>query len=215
MNVAVTTSVSSNIAELAMLTVPNKLEYCLRHGYHLVIDNRPYDEAVDTFADTMLALLDQHDLVWALDSDALITNMDVPIHTLPCIGPGMTVCPEGIVEWNFLNCGSTIWKSGYKSRYLLETLRDKRGDWIGMPCQQQSWFGQCAKAGSGDLITVAPFKAFNSTEWNYNDGNFRPGGWWEEGDLVYHPCGVFPHEERLRRIKEMLHLPGPPTANVK
>ena len=81
MKVALTTSVSRNIAELAMLTVPNKLQYCLRHGYHLVVDNRPYDEAVDTFADTMLALLDQHDLVWALDSDALITNMDVPLLT--------------------------------------------------------------------------------------------------------------------------------------
>ena len=159
MNVAMTTSVSSNIAELAMLTTPNKLQYCLKHGYHLVVDNRPYDEAVDTFAETMLTLLDQYDLVWGLDSDALITNMDVPIHALPCIGPGMTVCPEGIVDWNLLNCGSTIWKSGHKSRYLLETLRDRREDWIDMPCQQQTWFGQCVKAGAGDLITVAPLRA--------------------------------------------------------
>ena len=204
MNVAMTTSVSSNIAELAMLTVPNKLEYCLRHGYHLVVDNRPYESAVDAFADTMLTLLDQYDLVWALDSDALITNMDVAIHTLPCIGPGMTVCPEGMIEWNLLNCGSVVWRSGSRSRYLLERLRESRDEWVEMPCQHQTWFGNCVRSGAGDLITLAPLRAFNSTAWNYDDEILRPGSHWQEGDLVFHPCGVFPHEERLRVIKEML-----------
>jgi len=47
MKVAIITSVSANIAAMAALTVPNKLEYCLRHGYTLIVDNQPYEQAVE------------------------------------------------------------------------------------------------------------------------------------------------------------------------
>jgi len=202
--VAVVTSVSANIAELAALTVPNKLEYCLRQGYSLIVDNRPYDEAVKTHSDVMLSILADYDLVWALDADAVITNMTVPIHTLECLGPAMTVCEEGIVKWNLINCGSVVWRSGCRARYLLERLREAEPEWWGMPCQQQTWLGGLA-GRAGDLITVAPLRSFNSCAWNLPGGSIgEPGCHWEGGDLVYHPCGVYPAEERIRTVRHAL-----------
>jgi len=204
MRVAVLTSVSANISDIASVTIPNKLEYCLRHGYSLIADNRPYEEAVKDLCKTLLSLLADYDMVWALDADAVITNMTVPMHTLDCLGPGMTVCEEGIVAFNRINCGSVVWKSGCESRYLLEQLREAEAEWWGMPCQQQTWL-QKNLVRLGDAVTVAPLRAFNSCVWN-RPANARDeiGGHWQPGDFVYHPCGVFPMNERLVWIGEAL-----------
>jgi hypothetical protein len=204
MRVAVITSVSANISDIASATMPNKLEYCLRHGYTLIADNRPYEEAVKTLCDTLLSVLADYDMVWALDADAVITNLTVPIHTLECIGPAMTVCEEGIVDFNRINCGSVVWKSGCLSRDLLNQLREAEAEWWGMACQQQTWL-QKNLIRLGDAVTVAPLRAFNSCVWN-RPANARDqvGGHWQPGDFVYHPCGVFPMNERLVWIGEAL-----------
>lgn len=192
MRVALLTSVSKNIAHLAALTVPNKLEYCLRHGYSLIVDNRPYEEVVKNLSDIILSALADHDMVWTLDCDAVITNMTVPIHTLECLGPAMTVCEEGIVEWNRINCGSVVWRRGCRTTYLLERMREAEEEWTNLPCQQQSWLGERAES-AGDLITVAPLRTFNSCAWNMpGGGTGQPGTHWQPADLVYHPCGIFP-----------------------
>jgi len=192
MRVALLTSVSANIAEMAVLTVPNKLEYCLRHGYSLIVDNRPYEEVVKNLSDIVLAALADHDIIWTLDCDAVITNMTVPIHALECLGPAMTVCEEGIVEWNRINCGSVVWKRGCRTTYLLERLREAEPEWMSYPCQQQTWLGGVA-ATAGDLITIAPLRSFNSCEWTHPGGSIgKPGSHWQDGDLVYHPCGIYP-----------------------
>jgi len=204
LRVALVTSVSANIAELAAMTVPNKLEYCLRHGYSLIADNRPYEEAVKSMSNTLLSILADYDVVWTLDSDAVITNMTIPIHTLDCLGAGMTVCEEGIVDWNLINCGSVVWKRGCRTTYLLERLQEDEDKWIKWPCQQQTWLGALA-AGGGDLIKVAPLRSFNSCEWTHPGGSIgKPGSHWQPGDLVFHPCGVYPAQERLLTVQHAL-----------
>jgi hypothetical protein len=205
MKVALCTSVSSNIAELATLTVPNKLQYCLQHGYSLVVDNQPYEEAMRN-THYLCELLDRFDLIWALDADAIITDMSQPIHTLSCLGPHVTVCEEGAVEWNWINCGSMVWKNTLVSRTILQTIAMERERWDSLPCQWQTWLGGYAKARP-EYVTVAPLRSFNSCLWNRpGNGEFNPGGHWEPGDFVYHPCGVFPPEEKLRWIQNALSV---------
>ena len=198
------TSVSANVAEMAALTVPNKLEYCLRHGYSLICDNQPYEQAVAR-VDLLCHYLDRFDLVWTLDCDAVITDMRQPIHELSHIGPHVTVCEEGIVSWNLLNCGSMVWRNTKKSRALLQTISEDRGQWLGMPCGWQTLLGHFASAGL-DVLTVAPLRAFNSCVWNRPaNSHDEIGGHWQQGDLVYHPCGVFPMQERLEWLKRIFH----------
>lgn len=203
MNVAVFTSVSANIAELAAITTPNKLEYCLRHGYSLVVENAPYDDAVAN-ADRLCHYLDRFDLVWTLDADAVITNMTVPIHELPCLGEHATVCEERIVEWNRINCGSMVWRDTPPTRWLLREITRRRDEWASLPCQSQTWLDAVSEK-LGDWLTIAPANAFNSCVWN-RPANARDevGGYWSPGDLVYHPCGVFPAAERLRWIRDAI-----------
>lgn len=197
------TSVSANVAELAALTVPNKLEYCLRHGYSLICDNQPYHEAIYT-THYLCDYLDRFDLVWTLDSDAIVTDMTQRIEDVPFLGPHVTVCEEGIVEWNRINCGSMVWRNTPQSRGLLHAIAGNADQWRELPCIWQTWLQQI-KTEPENLITVAPIGAFNSCVWN-RPANARDeiGGHWSPGDFVYHACGVFPASERIAWLRRAL-----------
>jgi hypothetical protein len=203
--IAMFTSVSANIAEIANLTMPNKLEYCLKHDYSLIIDNQKYEDCVDrTHAITYL--FNEYDIVWCLDADAIITNMNIPFHTLECLGENITVCEEKIVDWNRINCGSIVMKNTLKTKTLLQLISVTKHQWEKLPTQWQTWLAN--KADSlGDMLTIAPVRSFNSLEWNLPAGSATwgpPGSNWHSGDLVYHPCGVFPREERIKYLKNAL-----------
>ena len=201
--VALFTSVSPGNADYAAATMPNKLEYCLRHGYSLIASNQPYDEAVGDVAQ-LCDFLDRFDLVWTLDSDAVITNLSTAIHNAEFLGPNVTVCREEIVDWNLLNCGSIVWKNTFLSRWLAATITATKADWEQMPCIWQTWLAHNAEA-LGHTLAIAPARAFNSCVWN-RPGNARDeiGGHWQPGDFVYHPCGVYPPAERTRWIQHAL-----------
>ena len=203
MRAALFTSVSGNIAELAALTVANKLEYCLRHGYSLHVDNQPYEQAVAAMAN-LTGLLDVYDLVWSLDADAVITDMGTPFHELPCLGPHVTACEEGIVDWNLINCGSVVWRNTPQARHLLTGITVDEAAWRPLPCGWQTWLGILA-AARPEWVTVAPVASFNSCEWTHpGGGHGEPGSHWKPGHLVWHPCGVFPMARRLELVRDAL-----------
>ena len=202
MRLAVFTSVSSNIKTLADVSVPNKFEYCMRHGYSLIVDNMPYDQAVRS-TDTIARYLDTFEAVWTLDADTLITDMRTPIHALDCLGPHATVCEEGVVEWNRINCGSVFWRNTPQTKHLLRLIAASPEKWTSLACGWQTWLHRFI--GSDDILRVAPLRAFNSCVWNRPaNASDDPGGHWQLGDLVYHPCGVFPLEERVKWLTQTL-----------
>ena len=207
MRVALVSSVSASIADVAAMTVPNRMEYCLRHGYTFVADNRPYKRAVIEMA-SICWYLDRFDLVWLLDADAMITDMTQPIHTHDDIGPHVTVCREQIVPWNAINCGSTVWRNTPAARQLLHTIELEEPAWRNMPCGWQTWLAMFAQ-DRPDVVSVVHHRAFNSTEWTHPGGGaLSPGCNWQPGDFVYHPCGVFPYSARVgylhRRSAEVI-----------
>lgn len=204
MSVLIVTSVSANIAEMAALAVPNKAEYCLRHGYSLLVENLPYEQANGNVS-RLARHFDQFDIVWTLDADAVITNMGTAIHELDCLGPHVTVCEENIVAWNRVNCGSVVWRATDDTREVLAHIDKDEALCRQLPCGWQSWMGAVSQEYP-DLVTVAPTRAFNSVAWTHPGGSatYSPGSHWQPGDLVYHPCGVFPHEAKLDAVRAAL-----------
>jgi len=193
-NVAIYTSISAGCAEFAKATTPSKTAYCLRHGYSLVLRNRPYREALLESLRDVWGLLDEFDMVWTLDADCLITGT-APIHELPGLGKHVTVCNESIVNWNRLNCGSMVWRQTREASVLLEDIIESERAWRAMPCGWQTWLGQ----RECDALTVLPPRAFNSVVWNHSGG----GCHWQPGDLVYHPCGIVPHSLRAEALRDI------------
>ena len=197
MNVCIYTSISPGCADFAAATTPSKLRYCLRHGYSLVLRNRPYHEAVLESLNDVLRLLDQFDMVWTLDADCLVTGTQ-PIHEMFWLGQCVTVCKESIVDWNRLNCGSMVWRPAINTRCLLVEMARLEDTWRRLPCGWQTWLGNMADV-LGDTLTVLPPRAFNSVAWNHSGG----GSHWQPGDLVYHPCGIVPHSLRAAALREI------------
>jgi len=195
MNVAIYTSISPGCADFAAATTPSKLRYCLRHGYSLVLRNRPYHEAVLQSLNDVQRLLDQFDMVWTLDADCLVTGT-APIHEVPGIGPHVTVCKEAICDWNILNCGSMAWRRTLTTRSLLKEIAILEHKWRAMPCGWQTLLAEHA-GHIGDALTVLPPRSFNSVAWNHSGG----GSHWQPGDLVYHPCGIVPHSLRAAALR--------------
>lgn len=202
--VAIYTNVSKEVSEMARLTSLNKLEYCIKHNYSLIIHNRPYEDAVrDT--KSLIPLLNMYDILWTMDADSIITNMTLKIEELSCIGPHITICEEGIVPWNLFNCGSIVWRNTNESKQILASITDNENIWRSLVCGWQTWLA-LLKPSLGDILTIAPLRSFNSCEWNRpGNGPGDPGSNWQQGDFVYHPCGVFPYEStRIEYIKNHL-----------
>ena len=113
----------------------------------------------------MIPLFEEYSMIWMIDADTIITNMNVPIHTLPCLGKHMTVCEENMVYWNRINCGSVVYKNTPETKWLLQAISDHKEQWRNLPCQAQTWLAEVSKH-VGDIITIAPANSFNSVEWN-------------------------------------------------
>ena len=190
MRVAILTSVSSNISDIAMLTLPNKIEYCLKHDYSLIIDNSSYEESCVQMT-KLIPLFYNYDMIWTLDADTLITNMNIRIEQLSCLWPNVTVCEDGLFSWELINCGSMVWKNTQKSKELLQKISYSKNIWEKKLCIWQTWLGEIREQLT-DTLTIAPIRCFNScVTWaNGDDKNLGLIGTWEKGDFVYHACGL-------------------------
>jgi len=204
MRIAIFTNVSKEIHDMSSITMPNKLEYCLRHNYSLIMNDQPYEDIM-IHMNSLIPLLNNYDILWYMDADTIITDMTQKLEDLKCLGPHITVCEEGIVPWNHINCGSIVMKNTFKSKSLLQSITDNEKDWKPLVCQWQTWL-YAIRHVIGDTLTVAPLRSFNSCVWNKpGNGPGLPGSHWQEGDFVCHPCGMFPYNPlRVNYIKETL-----------
>jgi len=81
MRISVTTFYSLNYVQLAAITIPPLEEWCNKHGYHLNV-NVIEDGNKHHFVKTKDArrLLEDYDLVMAIENDILLTNLNYRIH---------------------------------------------------------------------------------------------------------------------------------------
>ena len=198
MNVCIFTSVSDG-TPWAADTLPNRAEYCLRHGYSLLVRHQHYQHALRC-QDELAALLDRFDLVWTLDADCIVTNTRQRIEDVAA-GRHVTVCEEGIVDRNRLNCGSMVWRNTPQTRTVLAAIKQSEPEWANPSFHAYSWQSWLAAKADllGDWLTIMPQRSFNSVEWDWGGG----GCHWQPGDFVYHPCGV-EHGSRSAILRERL-----------
>lgn len=187
----------------AAATVPNSAEYCLRHGYSLLVRNIGYTVALAESQRDIVSLLSAYHLVFALDADCLITNHTTRIESVPFLGEGVTVCEEGMwwLPQNRINCGAMVYRATHHAINFLLAVQRAEPEWRDkkrFPYATQSWIAANAES-FGDSLTIAPPRTFNSVSWQWHGG----GTTWEPGDLVFHPC-CHPHEKRLEILQDKL-----------
>lgn len=181
MSVAIITSVSTG-TPWAEIVMPGRLQYCIRHGYTQVLLASDYYAAHTAMIRATRHLLEQHDLVWMLGADCLITNHTLRIEEIADLGPHMSICEEGLGMHALVNADSIVWRATSGSVSLLEDLLSNEAEWREMPYGVQDWLGS-HRAAIGDRMKIMPKRTFNSCHNGYTMH-------WNFGDFVYHPCGA-------------------------
>ena len=192
MKIAIHTSASQNTPWIKT-TISNRLEYCLRHNYSMILNCESYEQALDGFG-KLNYLLGQYDLIWTLDADCLITDLTKKIEEIPELGPHVSICEEGLGPHALVNGGSMVWKSTKQSHELINEIIESKPEWESLTFNIQDWFMK-HRARLSYRLTICPKRTFNSV----HHGDIVL---WEPGDFVYHPCGL-PTEERCKVLQIM------------
>lgn len=193
MNICVLGSASEG-TPWADITLPNRAEYCRRHGYTMSVIHAPPGPAVIECLRQLRALLEVFDLVWTLGIDCLITDMTQRIECVKDLGDHVTVCEEGLGAHAMLNNDSMVWRATDESRGLASEMIAAEPEWRTMDFVTQDWL--MFNSGRLDCLEILPLRTLQSV--HYQDTCH-----WQPGDFVYHPCGA-PRDERCEMLRQKL-----------
>lgn len=194
--VVIVSSHSAKIINTTVTTISNKLEYCLKHDYSFLLDCQDYNDAVSS-TDKLIGLFDKYDVIWCLDMDTIITNMNYRIEELECLGPDVTVCQERAFG---INCGSMVYKNTDNSKWFLKTISETKSEWENMGLIWQEWLVTNYERVK-HCLTLAPLRSFNSCSLPYWYGGPEVADW-QDGDFVYHACGA--KEKQIPLLNDVL-----------
>jgi hypothetical protein len=187
-NVGVCTHYTSDWSKLAAITVPILDEYCIKHRYHIsvqeVVPYIPYNGR-----DKILQakyLLEYNDIVMVMDADAMITNFTTKVEDFIKDDYDLFVTRD----YNGINCGVFIIRNSKWGIDLLDYfLNSIDGD---IHCEQDALNKYVNEYGM-DRICIVEHPAFNSLLYeNYPEivGLKESKGQWRVGDFVLHLPGI-------------------------
>jgi hypothetical protein len=192
--------------ELAKLSLPNIVRFCLKHDYRWNIQRikEPYDgfEKIRQ----ILASFEYADIVFSLDCDTLITNYNTKIDDFL----DNTRDAYFANDVNGLNCGSFIIRKSEWSLSFLKTVLSYSGD-EGMECEQNG-VDRYIKEYGMDKIKILPHPSINCYplehyypsygKWGYQYGDKiqKPDNEWGKESFIIHVPGL-PLVQRLHILK--------------
>jgi hypothetical protein len=208
---------SPAIERLAVLTVPNKSDYCCRNGYdfwHAPFKSRNHWFPGYDRIPHLLEILDSDmfDWVFWLGCDALITNLDVKLESIIDPEFGMVVASDG----NELQMDSFLINSKCIP-LLTEVWKTRDLNW-GPYFEQSNLIMHLCDPRFGGLVRHVPQRTMNSMDYSlypdYAAHNscfakrqdvFGNDGQWQPGDFVFHVPGR-PIEVKDMALKERIPL---------
>lgn len=180
--------------ELYRLTLPNHAEYCGVHGYDMIQYNISYTEAMQF--DVILALVEHalmnHDLVFTVGSDVVITNPSLPLSGF-APAQGVAVVAQGFGN-TLVNADTVIWmREGFgQASATLMSLCDK---WQSHAFGIQGAFNDCIEQAR-PAFKLLPARSLQSAAW-------RGAAAWVEGDFAIHFFGDT-NANKVRRVSQFL-----------
>ena len=193
MNICILSNASEG-TPWADITLPNRAEYCRRHGYTMSVIYAQPERALIECLRQLSGLLGVFDMVWTLGIDCLITDMTQRIECVKTLGDHVTVCEEGLGDHALLNNDSMVWRSTDESRGLVEEIIAAEPEWQRMDFVTQDWL--MFNSGRLDCLEILPVRTLQSV---HHQQTCR----WQPGDFVYHPCGA-PRDERCEMLRQKL-----------
>lgn len=201
------------IGAMAAMTVPNKIEYCRRHGY-------AYHEEVWTKAmfpgferlPVLIHLLKcgHFDWIFWLGTDALITNLSVPVESLIDDRAGIIVA----ADFNQIQLDSFLIQRRCGGLEIMERVWEHHEIPIGQWYEQSTLHALMREREFSKTVKFVPQRRMNAYHhaWysEFPESRTRRDvhghdGEWQRGDFVFHIPGR-PLEIKLRALKKVLPL---------
>ncbi len=194
MRIAVTTFYTESYQPLADITIPILDKYCNKHGYVLHINKTKEDNIHFVKTKDAKNLLDEYSLVWGVECDFLITNLNYKITDFINWEADTFLCKDV----NGVNSGSVIFKSTDLCRTMLNCLNSYKGNIEDEQIFFENQHDPSIKYLSHPSINSIPYEPYYAP--SYGRYNFMEGmvsikptveeGQWEPGQFVMHLPGM-------------------------
>ena len=214
MRIALYTMHGPAIAEMSAITVPNKIEYCQRHGYSYF--QEPFTGAMWPGFERLPPLIGLlksklFDWVFWLGTDCLITNLHVRLESILDPKFGIVIAVDAFdIQMDSL----LVRAADERAISLLEKVFSMRDKPAGIHEEQSSMSAIMRQPEFGGCVKLVPQRTMNSYEYRlytelglkYISGTDLLGthGEWSRGDFVYHVPGR-PLGMKLERLRA--HVP--------
>ncbi len=199
MNITIHTidSGDENIRDVSAISLPNKLEYCMRHDYQFIrerfISKNIYFMEIERLLQILEALKNT-DWVISMGADTLITNMGIKAEDIISKYAGVDIIVGRDV--NGINCDVLFVRKCDGVTNWIMTLVYKTKEY------RAYQFAMEAIKPEGANIAIIPQKEINAMPyWLYNYPDDK-GGTWQEGDYIFHAAGLG-KEARVAVMKEI------------
>ena len=218
MPIALYTMHSAALAKMAAITVPNKTEYCYRHGYYYyqtVFDGKAHPWPGYDRLPYLIDLLRSgaHEWVFWLGTDCLITNFAVRLEDLTDRNVGMVIATDATE----VQMDSFLVQAGCGGIELLDAIWNDRNLNFGKNYEQSNLQAKMSTESFRSVVKILPQRAMNSFNYSiYPDSwgtRFKThvdclgtNGDWQPGDFVFHVPGKGLDEKfsELKRIAPLV-----------
>lgn len=185
MIITIHTVADDRLSELKKLTEPNRLEYCLRHGYQLrmnkFVSTDFYFMEVERLLQLSDALLECNWLV-SMGTDAVFTNMNTRFEDIIEKHKEADVIVSKDV--NHINSDIMLMKNKPQVRNWLFNLLSKTKECLAYQ------FAIPFTLSEGFVVKIIHQKEINAMPYWLYDYPDHKGGQWEEGDFIFHAAGM-------------------------
>ncbi|OCK76036.1 glycosyltransferase family 34 protein [Lepidopterella palustris CBS 459.81] len=189
------------------LSLKNKAHYVKRHGYDLIVDYESHSTRGTTWLkfDMVERLINanQHDWIWWMDFDTLITNTTIKVEDIINESLANSTAPADVDflvtnDCNGLNDGSFIVRSHSRSIFFLNHIRDlhdreqRKGNSLNDQESMRDFLkSEDALVRHAHRVPQWMLNAFPEEIKCYDDYNRG----WEKGAFLVHFAGAWAHVE--------------------
>lgn len=201
MKICVISLFDYRFVDLAKITIPNKKEYCAKHGYDFVCKTegftmglgfekiKMFKEAIDT---------KQYDWIYWCGCDTVITNFGITVESLTDSNYGLVIATDS----HGINSDSMLVKSDEKSITFLDdvlSLYDKYNR-PGQCEEEQDAVKELVNDKYSYFVKYLPQRMMNSyhydfyvhmEEYSKRQDRFGNVGEWQSGDFIIHFPGIY------------------------
>jgi mannan polymerase II complex MNN10 subunit len=202
-----TTLYDSNFQKLADLTHPNKVSYCNKHNYPLILKNDNFSKIPIGFEKAYLILdafikYPHCEWVFFSECDTFITNMNIKLENII-----ENERKHFVITTDFggINAGSFFVRNSKEGIFFIQ----KMIEYINILPHEQDFIQRCYDSNNfNHIISIYSQYIFNSYDYRfYNEQSkldkFNNRGEWNDNDFILHLAGIS-LENRILIINEFM-----------